>query len=176
MKEINTPKLDVPTSDHKQQQVVEKKHKVVDFKHGDTYAKPNKNTPTPKKKQSRQDILEQCRNLPIFSAKNKLLQKVSSLPSSILIGETGSGKTTQIPKYLYEAGLHKDRMIAITQPRRVAAITVAQRVATEMNKEVGDLVGYCVRFDDCTSENTKIKYMTDGMLLREAILDPLMKR
>ena len=62
------------------------------------------------------------------------------------------------------------------QPRKVAAITVSQRVAQEMNVEQGELVGYCIRFDDMTSESTRIKYMTDGMLLREAILDPLLKR
>lgn len=93
-----------------------------------------------------------------------------------MIGETGSGKTTQIPQYLLEANVNKNAIIAVTQPRRVAAITISQRVAEEQGTELGQKVGYCVRFEDVTSENTKIKYMTDGMLLREAILDPLMKR
>ncbi|KAJ8315015.1 hypothetical protein KUTeg_007165 [Tegillarca granosa] len=78
--------------------------------------------------------------------------------------------------YLFEASIHRNAVIAVTQPRRVAAITVSQRVSEERGRELGQLVGYCVRFEDVTSEATKIKYMTDGMLLREAILDPLMKK
>ena len=68
--------------------------------------------------------------------------------------------------------LYSDGVIGITQPRRVAAITVAKRVSEERGCELGDEVGYSVRFDDCTSENTYIKFITDGMLLREAMIDP----
>ena len=89
----------------------------------------------------------------------------------IVLGETGSGKTTQMPQFIYEAGLNGDKMIAITQPRRVAAITVAKWVAQEMGTNLGDLVGYTVRFEDMTSENTQVKYMTDGILCREALSD-----
>ena len=78
--------------------------------------------------------------------------------------------------FCYISGLAKKGIIACTQPRRVAAITVAQRVAKEKRGETGDLVGYCVRFEDVTSERTKIKYMTDGMLLREALGDPLLEK
>ncbi|CAM9541487.1 unnamed protein product, partial [Discosporangium mesarthrocarpum] len=114
----------------------------------------------------------------------------------VVVGETGSGKSTQIPQYLYEAGfcggswmgggggagaaagahrrLKDRRVIACTQPRRVAAITVAKRVAAEAGTEVGQVVGYSVRFDDCSSEMTSVKYMTDGVLLREAMSDPLL--
>ncbi|OWK14196.1 DHX33, partial [Cervus elaphus hippelaphus] len=90
--------------------------------------------------------------------------------------ETGSGKTTQIPQYLYEGGIGRQAIIAVTQPRRVAAISLAARVSDEKRTELGKLVGYTVRFDDVTSDDTKIKFLTDGMLLREAILDSLLRK
>ncbi|XP_041354256.1 ATP-dependent RNA helicase DHX33-like [Gigantopelta aegis] len=114
--------------------------------------------------------------LPIYPSKQTLIEEVEKVDTAIVIGETGSGKTTQIPQYLLETRLNRGAIIAVTQPRRVAAITIAQRVAQEKRSELGGLVGYCVRFEDVTSETTKIKYMTDGMLLREAILDPILKR
>jgi ATP-dependent RNA helicase DHX8/PRP22 len=90
----------------------------------------------------------------------------------IVIGETGSGKTTQITQYLKDAGYARNGMkIGCTQPRRVAAMSVAKRVAEEMGVQLGDDVGYAIRFEDCTGPNTVIKYMTDGMLLREALID-----
>ncbi|XP_062505278.1 ATP-dependent RNA helicase DHX33-like [Corticium candelabrum] len=113
----------------------------------------------------------QRRNLPIFSARKSLLDEIMGHNCLIIIGETGSGKTTQIPQYLYEAGLSKNGVIACTQPRRVAATTVAERVAAEMGVRLGAEVGYSVRFDDCSSFQTRVKYMTDGMLLREAMTD-----
>ncbi|KFQ30629.1 Putative ATP-dependent RNA helicase DHX33, partial [Merops nubicus] len=91
-------------------------------------------------------------------------------------GETGSGKTTQVPQYLYEAGVGRQGVIAVTQPRRVAAIALATRVSSEKTTELGRLVGYTVRFEDLSSEETRIKFLTDGMLLREAIGDPLLRR
>ncbi|KAL4232518.1 putative ATP-dependent RNA helicase dhx33 [Mactra antiquata] len=143
----------------------------------------NTSEPSPKRMKFSQNgddhyakIKEERFKLPIRPVKHKLIQEVQRHPTVIIIGETGSGKTTQIPQYLYEAGVHRNSIIAITQPRKVAAITVSQRVALEKRSDIGDLVGYCVRFDDSTTEKTKIKYMTDGMLLRESILDPLMKR
>lgn len=91
----------------------------------------------------------------------------------IIEGETGSGKTTQIPQYLKEAGFTKDgKIIGCTQPRRVAAMSVAARVATEMGVKLGNEVGYSIRFEDCTSERTIIKYMTDGTLHREFLSEP----
>jgi HrpA-like RNA helicase len=84
----------------------------------------------------------------------------------IVVGETGSGKTTQLPQYLHEAGYTKRGKIGVTQPRRVAAMSVAKRVADEMGVRLGHEVGYSIRFEDCTSDKTIIKYMTDGMLLR----------
>ena len=116
------------------------------------------------------------KSLPIYSIRQKLIAEIQKNPTLILLGETGSGKTTQIPQYIHETQPQMRGMIACTQPRRVAAITVAQRVAQEMNIELGKTTGYCVRFEDCTSPETRIKYMTDGMLLREAITDPLLNR
>ena len=85
--------------------------------------------------------------------------------------------TIELPQYLYETGwTGPNASIAITQPRRVAAITVAARVAEEMGCVLGEEVGYSIRFEDVTSPKTRIKYMTDGMLLREALMDPLLRR
>ncbi|PVD28898.1 hypothetical protein C0Q70_11493 [Pomacea canaliculata] len=125
--------------------------------------------------QQRKDLQAFRNRLPIFSVKGHLLTEIQKVKTAIIIGETGSGKTTQIPQYLYERGLIS-KQIAVTQPRRVAAISLAQRVATELGVNVGGKVGYCVRFEDVTSPETKIKFMTDGMMLRETLLDPLLKR
>lgn len=116
------------------------------------------------------------KNLPIYQYKNKLMELVKANPVIVCIGEAGSGKTTQIPQYLYESGFSKEGMIVITQPRRVAASSVCRRVCEEMNVELGKLVGYSVRFEDKTSEETKIKYMTDGSLVRECLSDPLLSK
>ncbi|KAL9975893.1 hypothetical protein ACROYT_G013110 [Oculina patagonica] len=115
-------------------------------------------------------------NLPIFTGRNAIIAEVRRKENVIIVGETGSGKTTQIPQYLHEARLTKLGAIACTQPRRVAAISIAQRVAKEMSVQLGEEVGYTVRFEDVTSPKTRVKYMTDGMLLREAIGDPLLHR
>ena len=87
----------------------------------------------------------------------------------VVIGETGSGKTTQMTQYLIEDGYSARGMIGCTQPRRVAAMSVAKRVSEEMDVELGAEVGYSIRFEDCTSEKTIVKYMTDGILLRETL-------
>ncbi|KAK5868435.1 hypothetical protein PBY51_009451 [Eleginops maclovinus] len=126
-------------------------------------------------KSTRSDPKENdSKNLPIYQHKAKLIQAVKDSTFLVITGETGSGKTTQLPKYLHQAGFCKDGKIGITQPRRVAAITVAQRVAHEMQCTLGREVGYQVRFDDCTSESTEVKYMTDGCLLREILADPVL--
>ncbi|KAJ9518720.1 hypothetical protein QJQ45_018694, partial [Haematococcus lacustris] len=90
----------------------------------------------------------------------------------IIVAETGAGKTTQIPQYLHEAGYSAQGRIGCTQPRRVAAMSVSARVAQEMDVKLGNEVGYSIRFEDCTSDKTIIKYMTDGMLLREFLGEP----
>ncbi|KAG2382425.1 hypothetical protein C9374_005627 [Naegleria lovaniensis] len=113
------------------------------------------------------------KTLPIYSMRDKLIQAVNENQVIIIVGETGSGKTTQLTQYLHEAGYTQNgKKIGCTQPRRVAAMSVAARVADEMNTKLGDKVGYTIRFEDCTSENTLIKYMTDGMLLREFLKEP----
>ncbi|XP_072168143.1 probable ATP-dependent RNA helicase DHX40 [Diadema setosum] len=110
-------------------------------------------------------------NLPIHNYKDSLVKSITDSRSLVVVGETGSGKTTQLPQFLYDSGFSKHGVIGVTQPRRVAAMSVAARVAEEMGCRVGDRVGYQVRFDDCTSDETAIKYMTDGCLLREFLRD-----
>ncbi|XP_037076284.1 ATP-dependent RNA helicase DHX33-like [Pollicipes pollicipes] len=121
-------------------------------------------------------LTRQRQALPVYRLQARLTSEISSRPTLVLIGETGSGKTTQVPQFCHQAGLTKTAMVAVTQPRRVAAMSLAQRVADEMACTVGQKVGYAVRFEDCTSTQTKIKYMTDGMLLREAMSDHLLRR
>ncbi|XP_057695988.1 probable ATP-dependent RNA helicase DHX40 [Corythoichthys intestinalis] len=118
----------------------------------------------------------ESKQLPIYKHKAKLVQAVNENTFLVVTGETGSGKTTQLPQYLYEAGFCKNGKICVTQPRRVAAITVAQRVAHEMQCILGREVGYQVRFDDFTTQDTEVKYMTDGCLLREVLADPGLSR
>ncbi|KAL8529450.1 hypothetical protein ACS0TY_006761 [Phlomoides rotata] len=112
------------------------------------------------------------KTLPIYPYMDQLLQAVNDHQVLVIVGETGSGKTTQIPQYLHEAGYSKRGKIGCTQPRRVAAMSVAARVSQEMGVKLGHEVGYSIRFEDCTSEKTLLKYMTDGMLLREFLGEP----
>ena len=113
------------------------------------------------------------KSLPIYGFRDDLLAAVKEYQVLIIVGETGSGKTTQIPQYLHEAGYTNDGMkVGCTQPRRVAAMSVAARVAEEMGVKVGNEVGYAIRFEDATTDKTILKYMTDGMLLREFLTEP----
>lgn len=108
--------------------------------------------------------------LPIFSYKDELINCINQYQTTIVIGETGSGKSTQLPQFLSE--IYNTNCVVCTQPRRVAAVTIAERVALERNCRIGNEVGYSIRFDDKTSSLTKIKYVTDGVLLREIMTDP----
>lgn len=121
-------------------------------------------------------IKQQRESLPVFQMRQKLIDAVDNNQFLVIVGETGSGKTTQITQYLHEEGFGRNGIIGCTQPRRVAAISVAKRVAEEMGCTVGEEVGYTIRFEDETSPMTKIKYMTDGMLQREALLDSKMSK
>ncbi|EPS97365.1 hypothetical protein FOMPIDRAFT_1037914 [Fomitopsis schrenkii] len=116
--------------------------------------------------------------LPIFKHREKLLYCAERYGVVIVVGQTGCGKTTQLPQYLHEAGWSADgNIIACTQPRRVAATSVAGRVAQEVGTTIGDEVGYTIRFEDVSDkQRTRILYMTDGMLFRETLLDPLLSR
>ncbi|KAJ2952510.1 hypothetical protein O0L34_g6829 [Tuta absoluta] len=122
-------------------------------------------------KKTNLSLLEQRQSLPIYKLRDELTKAVADNQILIVIGETGSGKTTQITQYLAECGLTARGKIACTQPRRVAAMSVAKRVAEEFGCRLGQEVGYTIRFEDCTSPETVIKYMTDGMLLRECLMD-----
>ena len=124
-----------------------------------------------KKKMTLKEVKE---SLPVFPFREGLLEAIKEHQILIIEGETGSGKTTQIPQYLYEAGYTEngEKKIGCTQPRRVAAMSVSARVAEEMGVKLGNEVGYSIRFEDCTSERTVLKYMTDGMLLREFLGEP----
>ncbi|KAJ1930841.1 ATP-dependent RNA helicase, partial [Linderina macrospora] len=120
----------------------------------------------------------QREKLPIFSAREALISEIRRNQTVVIVGETGSGKTTQIPQYLLESGFSKygKTMIAVTQPRRVAATSIARRVSEEVGTPLGGRVGYTIRFEDCTSERTQLKYCTDGLLLREILSDRLLKK
>ncbi|MED6168575.1 hypothetical protein PIB30_012844 [Stylosanthes scabra] len=128
------------------------------------------------------EILEKRKTLPVWHQKDEFLQALARNQTLILVGETGSGKTTQIPQFVLDAvdleapDKCRKMMIACTQPRRVAAMSVSRRVAEEMDVTTGEEVGYSIRFEDCTSSKTVLKYLTDGMLLREAMTDPLLER
>lgn len=118
-------------------------------------------------------IEEKRKTLPVYQYRKEFLSAIDQYQILIVVGETGSGKTTQLPQYLHEAGYtDNNKMVGCTQPRRVAAMSVATRVAEEMGVKVGNEVGYAIRFEDATSDKTKLKYMTDGMLLREFLTEP----
>ncbi|KAF8527374.1 P-loop containing nucleoside triphosphate hydrolase protein [Hysterangium stoloniferum] len=117
-------------------------------------------------------IQDQRKSLPIYKLREELLKAIKEHQILIVVGDTGSGKTTQMTQYLAEEGFADRGKIGCTQPRRVAAMSVAKRVAEEVGCRLGQEVGYTIRFEDCTSPETKIKYMTDGMLQRECLVDP----
>ncbi|XP_010549285.1 PREDICTED: pre-mRNA-splicing factor ATP-dependent RNA helicase DEAH7 isoform X2 [Tarenaya hassleriana] len=144
----------------------------VDFKDEAKFAKHMKKGEAVSDFAKSKTMAEQRQYLPIFSVRDELLQVVRENQVIVVVGETGSGKTTQLTQYLHEDGYTVNGVVGCTQPRRVAAMSVAKRVSEEMETDLGDKVGYAIRFEDETGPNTIIKYMTDGVLLRETLKDP----
>ncbi|TRM61176.1 P-loop containing nucleoside triphosphate hydrolase protein [Schizophyllum amplum] len=134
---------------------------------------PTSPAPSTRKERAQDAIQRQRRELPITAGRARLVEAVQGNDVTILVGETGSGKTTQIPQYLFEAGYQS---IAVTQPRRVAATSLADRVSKEQGTQLGSRVGYSVRFDERCSPETNIKYVTDGMLVREMLGDAFLEK
>ena len=130
-----------------------------------------------KKEEEEEDTIQNIRKkLPIYDYRDKILQTIRVNQITIIQGETGCGKTTQLPQYLLEVGYTNNSFkIGITQPRRVAAMSVASRVAFERKCKLGHEVGYSIRFEENTSNLTRIKFMTDGIFLRELLSDPQLK-
>lgn len=122
-------------------------------------------------------ILETRKKLPVYERKDEIINTVKENQVTVIEGNTGSGKTTQIPQFLLQSGIcDTSHCIVCTQPRRVAATSIAARVADEMDCKLGGIVGYSVRYDDQTSNETKLIYMTDGLLLRDFVTDPLINK
>ncbi|KAJ8758553.1 hypothetical protein K2173_000274 [Erythroxylum novogranatense] len=143
----------------------------VDFKQDAKFAQHMKKGEAVSDFAMSKTLAEQRQYLPIFSVRDELLQIIRENQVVVVVGETGSGKTTQLTQYLHEDGYTKTGIVGCTQPRRVAAMSVAKRVSEEMETELGDKVGYAIRFEDVTGPNTIIKYMTEGVLLRETLKD-----
>lgn len=125
------------------------------------------------------EIFSKRTQLPVYTFKKQLLDAIRENQVVVVEGETGSGKTTQIPQFLVDAGFAEQgkTCVACTQPRRVAATSIAARVADEMDVKLGQEVGYTIRFEDVSDPySTVLRFVTDGMLLREAMSDPLLER
>jgi pre-mRNA-splicing factor ATP-dependent RNA helicase DHX15/PRP43 len=123
------------------------------------------------------NILDKRKELPVYKKRSEFDKLITANQVVVVEGETGSGKTTQIPQFLLPSlAIPGKQCVACTQPRRVAAMSIAKRVSEEMDVELGEQVGYTIRFEDMSSRNTILKFLTDGMLLREAMTDPLFSR
>ena len=114
--------------------------------------------------------------LPVYKNHQKILSALENNQVVVVESPTGSGKTTQLPVILHEAGYSQNGIIGVTQPRRIAAVSVSEFIARQMETVIPGLVGYKMRFEDRTSQQTKIKIMTDGMLLQEMKLDPWLSK
>jgi len=118
----------------------------------------------------------QPHELPVYQQKDKILAALADSQVIVVESPTGSGKTTQLPIILHEAGFSSKGLIGVTQPRRIATLSVSDFIGRQLGVKVGDIVGYKMRFEDKTSLDTKIKIMTDGILLQEMKLDPYLSR
>ena len=116
------------------------------------------------------------KSLPVYAQKQKILDCLENHQVVIVESPTGSGKTTQIPVILYEAGYATNGMIGVTQPRRIAALSVSEFISKQLGTTYPGLVGYKMRFEDQTNQDTRIKIMTDGILLQEMKLDPWLSK
>ncbi|MCR5401646.1 MAG: DEAD/DEAH box helicase, partial [Treponema sp.] len=116
------------------------------------------------------------KNLPVYQQKDLILKAINENQVIVVQSPTGSGKTTQIPVILHEAGYDQNGIIAVTQPRRIAALSVSEYISKQLGTTYPGLVGYKMRFEDKTDESTKIKIMTDGILLQEMKLDPWLSK
>ncbi|KAL6511543.1 hypothetical protein OROGR_021140 [Orobanche gracilis] len=143
----------------------------VDFKNDAKYSQQQKREEAVSDFAKSKTLAQQRQYLPIFSVREELLQVIRENQVVVVVGETGSGKTTQLTQYLHEERYTTNGIVGCTQPRRVAAMSVAKRVSEEMETDLGGEVGYAIRFEDVTGPNTVIKYMTDGVLLRETLKD-----
>lgn len=153
--------------DKKKEEIKEQQQPETDYKSGHKFAKHISDDTSGSSKYH--SIQKTRRTLPIFAVRSELLSIIRENSIVIIVGETGSGKTTQLTQYLHEEGFSKNGIIGCTVPRRVAAMSVAKRVSDEMGSTLGEKVGYAIRFEDCTTKDTVIKYMTDGILLRESL-------
>ena len=116
------------------------------------------------------------KELPVYAQKSKILDAIQNNQVIIIQSPTGSGKTTQIPVILHESGFSENGIIGVTQPRRIAALSVSEFIAKQLQTNFPGLVGYKMRFEDKTDLSTKIKIMTDGILLQEMKLDPYLSK
>ena len=115
-------------------------------------------------------------DLPVYQQKQRILETLATNQVVVVQSPTGSGKTTQLPVILHEAGYSQSGIIAVTQPRRIAALSVSEFIAKQLKTSYPGLVGYKMRFEDKTDATTRIKIMTDGILLQEMKLDPWLSR
>ncbi|KAK3059637.1 hypothetical protein LTS18_010379, partial [Coniosporium uncinatum] len=156
------------------------KHPQRHQQNGFSSAKPASDALATKRNDKRVALLETRKKLPIWSHAEEIRQSLRSNDVMLLVGETGSGKSTQVPQFLQTESWCTG-CIAVTQPRRVAAISLARRVAEEVGTTLGSSspaskVGYSVRFDNNTSPSTKVKFLTEGMLLQEMLRDAELKQ
>lgn len=122
------------------------------------------------------DVKMNYSDLPVYKHKDLILTALANNQAVVVESPTGSGKTTQLPVILHEAGYSKNGVIGVTQPRRIAALSVSEFIARQTGSSLPGMVGYKMRFEDRTDQNTKIKIMTDGILLQEMKLDPWLSK